>query len=107
MIIEYIRYRLPSERCIEFGRAYGLAGEPLLASPHCLTYELTRCTEDSTSYLCGADRVGFGRRASAGVPREPGVPRLLPAIRRDLCDEARRLARMLATHPIGDVPAVH
>jgi RNA polymerase sigma-70 factor (ECF subfamily) len=28
-------------------------------------------------------------------------------IRRDLCDEARRLGRMLASHPIGDVPAVH
>jgi RNA polymerase sigma-70 factor (ECF subfamily) len=28
-------------------------------------------------------------------------------IRRDLCDEARRLARMLAEHPVGDVPAVH
>jgi RNA polymerase sigma-70 factor (ECF subfamily) len=28
-------------------------------------------------------------------------------IRRDLCDEARRLARMLASHPVGDVPAVH
>jgi RNA polymerase sigma-70 factor (ECF subfamily) len=28
-------------------------------------------------------------------------------IHRDLCYEARRLARMLATHPVGDVPAVH
>jgi RNA polymerase sigma-70 factor (ECF subfamily) len=28
-------------------------------------------------------------------------------IRRDLCEEARRLARMLAAHPVGDVPAVH
>ena len=28
-------------------------------------------------------------------------------IRRDLCDEARRLARMLAAHAVGDVPAVH
>jgi RNA polymerase sigma-70 factor (ECF subfamily) len=28
-------------------------------------------------------------------------------IRRDLCDEARRLARMLAVHPVGDVPALH
>ena len=28
-------------------------------------------------------------------------------IRRDLCDEARRLAKMLAAHPVGDVPAVH
>ncbi|HVK08004.1 MAG TPA: sigma-70 family RNA polymerase sigma factor, partial [Gemmataceae bacterium] len=28
-------------------------------------------------------------------------------IRRDLCDEARRLARMLAGHPAGAAPAVH
>jgi len=28
-------------------------------------------------------------------------------IRRDLCDEARRLARMLANHRVGDAPAVH
>jgi RNA polymerase sigma-70 factor (ECF subfamily) len=28
-------------------------------------------------------------------------------IRRDLCDEARRLGRMLASHSVGDVPAVH
>lgn len=28
-------------------------------------------------------------------------------IRRDLCDEARRLARMLAAHTVGDVAAVH
>lgn len=28
-------------------------------------------------------------------------------IRRDLCDEAHRLARMLAAHPIGSVPVVH
>jgi RNA polymerase sigma-70 factor (ECF subfamily) len=28
-------------------------------------------------------------------------------IRRDLCAEARRLARMLAAHPVGDLPAVH
>jgi RNA polymerase sigma-70 factor (ECF subfamily) len=28
-------------------------------------------------------------------------------IRRDLCDEARRLARMLAAHPVSDVPAVY
>jgi RNA polymerase sigma-70 factor (ECF subfamily) len=28
-------------------------------------------------------------------------------IRRDLCDEARRLARMLAAHPVGDVPALY
>ena len=51
MIVEYIRYRVPSERCAEFERAYASAGEPLLASPHCLAYELTRCTEDPTRYI--------------------------------------------------------
>ena len=29
------------------------------------------------------------------------------SIRRDLCEEAIRLARMLATHPLGDHPSVH
>src|SRR5262249_21781756 len=28
-------------------------------------------------------------------------------IRRDLCDEARRIRRMLTAQPIGDVPEVH
>src|SRR5262245_12911759 len=51
MIVEYIRYRLPKESCAEFERAYGQAGEPLIASPHCLAYELTRCTEDPTCYV--------------------------------------------------------
>src|SRR5262249_15841314 len=51
MIVEYIRYRLPSERCVEFEQAYGLAAESLRASPHCLAYELTRCTDDATCYV--------------------------------------------------------
>src|SRR5262245_21796921 len=51
MIVEYIRYRLPSQRCVEFERAYDSAGESLLASPHCRGYELTRCTEDPTCYV--------------------------------------------------------
>jgi quinol monooxygenase YgiN len=51
MIVEYIRYRIPIDRCVEFERAYDLAGEPLLSSPHCLAYELTRCTEDPTCYV--------------------------------------------------------
>ena len=51
MIVEYIRYRIPNAQGVEFERAYGLAGEALLASPHCLAYELTRCTEDPTCYV--------------------------------------------------------
>ena len=51
MIVEYIRYRLPGERCPEFEQAFALAAEPLMASPHCLAYELTRCTEEPTCYV--------------------------------------------------------
>ena len=51
MIVEYIRYRLPGERRPEFEQAYALAAEPLMASPHCLAYELTRCTEEPTCYV--------------------------------------------------------
>jgi quinol monooxygenase YgiN len=51
MIVEYIRYRLPRERCAEFERAYGLASQPLLDSPHCLAYELLRCTDEPTCYV--------------------------------------------------------
>lgn len=51
MVVEYVRYRLAAERCAEFEHAYGLAGIPLLTSPHCLAYELTRCTEEPGCYV--------------------------------------------------------
>jgi len=50
-IVEYIRYRIPSDRCAEFEQAYRLAGTPLLASPHCLAFEVTRCSEDPNCYV--------------------------------------------------------
>lgn len=51
MIVEYIRYQIGEERQTDFLAAYRTAGESLIASPHCLRYELTRCTEDSTAYI--------------------------------------------------------
>jgi quinol monooxygenase YgiN len=51
MIVEYIRYTIDAERREAFERAYAAASEPLRASPHCLAYELTRCTEEPSSFV--------------------------------------------------------
>jgi len=44
MIVEYIRYEVSDADA--FVAAYGEARRSLDVSPHCLAYELSRCTED-------------------------------------------------------------
>ena len=51
MILEYIRYTISSDRATEFETAYDQAAASLRASPDCLGYNLSRCTEDPTSYI--------------------------------------------------------
>lgn len=50
MIVEYIRYRIEPAREGEFLSAYETAAVSLRASPHCLGYELSRCSEAHESY---------------------------------------------------------
>ena len=51
MIVEYVRYVIPSERSEAFERAYFAAQTPLAQSEHCLGYELTRCVDDPSRYV--------------------------------------------------------
>lgn len=51
MIVEYIRYTVDDGRSAAFEDAYRQAAEPLSASPHCLSYELSRCTDEPSSYI--------------------------------------------------------
>ena len=51
MIVEYVRYAIPAGRDEEFLAAYRSAAEELRASKHCLDYEVTRCTEEPTSFI--------------------------------------------------------
>ncbi len=51
MIVEYIRYSVPTARHDDFVAAYRDASAALDASPHCLGYELSRCHEEPTSYV--------------------------------------------------------
>ena len=51
MTIEYIRYRIDEHTATSFEAAYAAAAEPLAASPHCRSFELTRCVEEPTRYV--------------------------------------------------------
>lgn len=51
MIVEIIRYRVPEERAEALVAAYRLAQSALVASPHCLAFELTRCIEERERFI--------------------------------------------------------
>ncbi|MET9340805.1 MULTISPECIES: antibiotic biosynthesis monooxygenase family protein [unclassified Nonomuraea] len=50
MVIEYIRYTVPSDRAGEFEQAYKTASSVLDADPHCLAYEIARGVEEPEHY---------------------------------------------------------
>jgi quinol monooxygenase YgiN len=51
VIVEYIRYSIDEERREAFESAYERAQTPLLASRHCLRYELSQSVDDPGSYI--------------------------------------------------------
>jgi quinol monooxygenase YgiN len=52
MIVEYIRYKIADvARQAELIAAYEAAQASLLASPHCLGYELARCSEEPAHFI--------------------------------------------------------
>ena len=55
MVVEYIRYTVPSARAEEFEDAYQRAGRVLDADPHCVRWEVAR----------GAQRIRGLKRVTA------------------------------------------
>ena len=51
MIVEYTRYKIDETRRETFETAYERASASLEASSHCLAYEFSHCTEDTTHYI--------------------------------------------------------
>ncbi|HEX3650551.1 MAG TPA: antibiotic biosynthesis monooxygenase family protein [Pseudonocardiaceae bacterium] len=51
MIVEYIRYSVPPEQATHFEQTYEKAADYLLASPHCLGYDVARCVDEPASYI--------------------------------------------------------
>ena len=50
MVVEYTRYKIDGTRRAAFEKDYRNAGEALASSSHCLSYELSHCTEDPDHY---------------------------------------------------------
>jgi quinol monooxygenase YgiN len=51
VIVEYIRYTVPSTQTADFEQAYDQAAVHLLASPHCLGYDVARCVDEPDTYI--------------------------------------------------------
>lgn len=51
MIVEYLRYTVPADRADDFIQDYAAAREPLLSSPHALSFDISRCVEDPTQFI--------------------------------------------------------
>jgi quinol monooxygenase YgiN len=50
MVIEYIRYTIPTADAAEFEAAYAKAGAVLDSNEHCLQYEISRGIEETEHY---------------------------------------------------------
>ena len=51
MVVEYIRYRVETEKRQLFLDAYAKAAENLEASEYCLAYEITECEEEPGQFM--------------------------------------------------------
>ncbi|HET9953249.1 MAG TPA: antibiotic biosynthesis monooxygenase family protein [Polyangiaceae bacterium] len=51
MIVEYIRYTVPTDKAAELVAAYQDGSASLRASPHCLEFELSQCRDDAGSFV--------------------------------------------------------
>jgi len=78
MIIEYIRYEVTDADALVL--AYQEASSTLDASPHCLSYELSRCTEEPSWFLL---RIEWDSTEGhlQGFRKSPEFGRFLQAVR--------------------------
>jgi truncated hemoglobin YjbI/quinol monooxygenase YgiN len=108
MIIEYIRYRIPSGQGDEFEAAYRRAAIALARAPECVDYELTRCTEEPESYIL---RIGWTSETDhlEGFRRGPSFAEFLAAIRPYVADlqEMRHYHRTDVHGTGGSVPSLY
>jgi quinol monooxygenase YgiN len=78
MVIEYIRYEVTDADALVL--AYQEASNALDASPHCLSYELSRCTEEPSWFLL---RIEWDSTEGhlQGFRKSPEFARFLQAVR--------------------------
>ena len=78
MVIEYIRYEITDPEPFLLG--YEKARAALDTSPHCLSYELSRCTEEPTSFILRIEWESAEGHLQ-GFRKSPEFARFLAAVR--------------------------
>ena len=78
MIVEYIRYEIADAEPFLLG--YETARAALDASPQCLAYELSRCTEEPTSFILRIEWVSLEGHLQ-GFRQSPEFAAFLGAVR--------------------------
>jgi quinol monooxygenase YgiN len=80
VVVEYIRYRIPSERQGPFEAAYTEAATSLDASEHCLAYELSHGVEEPERYILRIEWDSLGGHEQ-GFRRSPEFQPFFAAVR--------------------------
>lgn len=101
MIVEYIRYEVADGD--GFVAAYERARPSLDASPHCLAYELSRCTEAPASFIL---RIEWDSAEGhlQGFRSSPQFPPFFAAIR-GFVGEIREMRHYAVTSVVARKPA--
>jgi quinol monooxygenase YgiN len=80
MITEYVRYQLTDADPDAFEAAYARAAEALDATPHCLSYELSRGVEEPDRYILRIEWTSL-KDHEEGFRSGPEFDRFLAAVR--------------------------
>ena len=85
MVVEYIRYKITEGRAEPFLHAYAQAEQSLRASPHCLGFELSRCSEAPEHFIL---RIQWDSAEGhlQGFRQSPQFPPFLAAVKPFLGD---------------------
>jgi len=79
MVVEYTRYRIGKERQEAFEEAYKSAQVYLKASPNCVNYELSHCTEEPERYVLRIEWVSIERHLK-GFRQEPNFKKFFELV---------------------------
>ena len=71
MVVEYIRYTVPSERAAEFLAVYAAAAAELRASSHCAAFEVARGIEEPEHFIVRIEWDSV-KGHEEGFRKEPG-----------------------------------
>jgi quinol monooxygenase YgiN len=95
VIVEYIRYSVPQERCADFERAYGEAASTLDASEHCLSYEVSHGIEEPEHYVVRIEWDSIEGHEQ-GFRKSPGFRTFFAAVK-PFFDDIREMSHYEAT----------